>query len=90
MEDELAAAHRGDQPVAVQDVPDHRLGAGAADPGRRLRAAHQGAHLEAGADQPLEDGTSDEATGPGDEDRSAHSGVAGAELRSVEAAQRET
>ncbi len=89
MEDQLTAAHRAGEVVAVQDVPGHRLGTGSPDPFGRLGSADQSAYLEVGAEQSLEDRASDEPSGPGDEDRGAHSGVAGAELRRVEAAQRE-
>ena len=89
MEDQLAAAHRAGEALAVQDVPGHRLGTGSPDPFGRLGSAHQGAHLEAGPEQSLENRASDESASAGDEDRGAHSGVAGAGLRRVEAAQRE-
>ena len=89
MEDQLAAAHGAGETLDVQDVPTHRLGTGSPDPFGRLGRAHQGAHLEVGSEQAFENRAPDEPPGPGDEDRGAHFGVAGAEPRRAEAAQRE-
>src|SRR5439155_2274849 len=69
--DDVAAAHRGRQLLAVDDVTPHRLCAQRAELARRGVRPGERLHLAAGAQQPLHDRAAEKPGATGNEDRPA-------------------